>query len=151
MERPSSSCMATSWSEYSGFRTRAMVPLAPSFLAVRQVSRFSSSRLVAAMSRSAFSTPASRRVVMEAPLPVTAIMSSRSALSLRAWGLESMMVTSWPSEESWVARAAPTLPSPTMMMFIGPFLFVGELDVDIKPGYIIARFLFLARGIVGMG
>ena len=55
---------------------------------------------------------------MEAPLPMTAMTSSFSALWPATWGLESMMVMSCPSVESCAARAAPTLPSPTIMMFI---------------------------------
>ena len=70
MERPKASRMVKIWSEYSGFRMRAMV-CSFGFMvwAVMQQSRFTSSALVAAMSRSASRTPACSRVDMVAQLP----------------------------------------------------------------------------------
>ena len=59
MERPSSSRIKRSCFSYSGLRMRAMVCLAPSFLATRQERMFSSSLEVVAMRSSAFSTSAS--------------------------------------------------------------------------------------------
>ena len=58
-ERPSSSRMKRVDLMYSGPRTRAMVCLAPSFLASRQQMMFTSSREVTAIIRSAVLTPAS--------------------------------------------------------------------------------------------
>ena len=102
---------------YSGLRMRAMVYLAPRCLAVRQQTMFTSSELVAATSRSASSAPASRRVSVDTPLPLTLIMSSASVARRRALSWVSTMVMSCFSFKSCSAREKPTFPVPIMMIF----------------------------------
>ena len=118
MERPSSSFIKISCSEYSGFLTRAMVWPAPIFLATRQARMFSSSDEVAAMRRSALSTPASFCTERLAPFPCMTRTSKTSMRFFRLSRFESMTVMSLFSLESWSASANPTLPSPTMTIFI---------------------------------
>ena len=107
---------ASSWA-YSTLRTRAMVYRAPSRLAARQQTMLISSILVAAITTSALPASASRRADRDAPLPLTHRTSRASEARRRASSLVSMTVTSCSSWERCSARAKPTLPSPTMMIF----------------------------------
>ena len=79
---------------YSTLRTRAIVYLAPSRLAVRQQTMLTSSILVAAISTSAASTPDSLRAEMDAPLPLTHMTSRASEAWRRAASLVSITVIS---------------------------------------------------------
>ena len=86
--------------------------------AVRQHSRLISSALVAAIKRSASSTPAARSTGMLAAFPSTTITSSRSCISCSTLCFESITVRSLPSLASRPVTALPTLPSPATMIFM---------------------------------
>ena len=94
ISRPISRFSIPASRRYSGFRTRAMVCCAPSFLAIRQHTRFVSSRLVTAMTRSAPRTPAASSTLMLAPLPSTHITSRVLSARCRAAASSSTMVMS---------------------------------------------------------
>ena len=95
-----------------------MVWAQPSLWAVMQQSRLVSSAEVAAMSRSLSSTPAWFCTRMVAPLPWTTFTSKDCWASAKTSLLLSMTTTSWPSFASWTVKAEPTLPSPTMTIFM---------------------------------
>ena len=103
---------------YSGFRTRAMVFLVPSFRATMQLRRLTSSLSVQAISRSARAAPASSSTEPAAPLPQRVATSSVSWSFLSTRSSLSMVTMSWPSAHSWDERVVPTLPWPTTMMNI---------------------------------
>ena len=103
---------------YSGLRMRAMVYRVPRFLDSRQQTIFTSSELVAATIRSASSAPAWRRSTADEPLPETVMMSMASLARWRVSSSGSMTVMLCFSRTSCSAREKPTLPQPTMMMFM---------------------------------
>ena len=85
MSRPISRRRIGASRKYSGLRTRATVCLAPSFFAINEQTRFTSSSAVAAMTRSASRTPARSSTLAHAPLPSTHMASSvASACSITA-------------------------------------------------------------------
>ena len=97
---PMSRLKALTSTVYSTLRTRATVKLVPRCLALRQQTILTSSMLVAAMSTSACSAPASLRTLMEAPLPLTHMTSKASSAFRRASLSLSTMVMLWSSWES---------------------------------------------------
>ena len=105
MSRPISFFSISASRRYSGLRTRAMVWPAPSFLAMKQQSRFVSSRLVTAMTRSAACAPASFSTRMEAPLPSMHMTSSAFSALCKAAALSSTITMSWRSPANWLAMA----------------------------------------------
>ena len=96
-------CSSVRLSVYSGSRMRAMEYFAPSCLAARQHTMFSSSLPVTAMMTSALSTPASISVLTFAPLPRTHMTSSVSLARFSACWLRSSTVMSWPSLDRYWA------------------------------------------------
>ena len=118
MSKPISRLSIPASRRYSGLRTRAMVCLAPSFLAIRQQTRLVSSMPVTAITRSAVRTPADTSTLMLAPLPCTHITSSVLSALERAGVILSTSVMSCFSAAIWRAMAKPTLPLPTMIIFM---------------------------------
>ena len=89
------SCLSSCASRrYSGLRTRAIVCFAPSFFAIRQLTRFVSSRFVTETTRSAVRAPASASTLMLAPLPSSHITSSVLSARLSAAASESTITMS---------------------------------------------------------
>ena len=105
---------------YSVLRTRAMVWRAPRLFAIRQQTILVSSTPVTAMTRSAERTPASISTLMDAPLPWIHMTSSVLSALVR-WAISLSTITmSCFSCSIWRAMAYPTLPQPTIMIFMLP-------------------------------
>ncbi len=100
MLRPNSSRMKFKSRTYSGSRTRAMVCLAPNFLAIKQQIMLISSKEVTAINRSALGTPASICTLLLTPFPSMQKTSWVSMEWRRALFLLSIITMSCPSFES---------------------------------------------------
>ena len=118
IESPSSSLIYAISSLYTGLLTRAIVLHPPDFFAIRQHSRFSSSEPVTATIKSASSTPASDCTWKLAPFPTIPSASHDTDTLSTSFCLVSITVMSCPSELNCSASAAPTLPQPTINIFI---------------------------------
>ena len=90
----------------------------PAFFAIRQHSRFSSSELVTAIIRSAFSIPASICTEYPAPFPTMPIMSKLLLTFCTTSLFVSIIVILCPSLLNFSASVAPTLPHPTIIICI---------------------------------
>ena len=115
---PSSSLIKSSSVLYSGLRTLAIVWQFPAFFAIRQHSRLSSSEPVTAISRSADSIPASICTEYVEPFPTTPIKSFWLVSSCTSSSRQSITVISLSSLPSSSANDCPTLPSPTIIIFM---------------------------------
>ena len=103
---------------YSGLRTLAIVWVTPAALAIRHEYRLISSLAVAAISKSAYSAPASISTSYVAPFPSMPRTSSEFAsLSTAPW-LISTTDISCPSKLSSDAIEEPTFPHPTIIILI---------------------------------
>ena len=115
---PSASRRNSVLPRYSVSLTRATTCCVPSFRAEIPHTIFTSSCSVAAMSKSAFSAPASARTSGFVALPSIQITS----ISLETWEMVSsslsITVISCPSLESTSARELPIRPAPAIIIFI---------------------------------
>ena len=118
MLKPNSRWRSSISSLYIGFRIRAIVWQCPRFLAMTQQSRFSSSDPVTAMRRSAVAIPASLKTEWLTPFPTIPMASKVSVIALTFSGRVSMTTILWFSLLNASTRVYPTLPHPTMIMFM---------------------------------